>query len=92
LREAMGSDNPDPAKIESLHQQLGALEGKLAASRAEGLKAVKALLTPEQQAQLAKDISGARERMEAARKRWQERGGPRGPTPHKTAPQPAPSA
>ena len=91
LMEQMGSENPDPEKIRALHRQLGELEGNLAASRAEGLKEIKALLTPEQQAQLAKDVSGAREHLEQARNQWRERLENRAKQENKT-PKPAPAA
>ena len=91
LMEQMGSDNPDPEKIRALHRQLGELEGNLAASRAEGLKEIKALLTPEQQAQLAKEVSGAREHLEQARNQWRERLENRAKQEKKT-PKPVPAA
>ncbi|MCX6997530.1 MAG: Spy/CpxP family protein refolding chaperone [Kiritimatiellaeota bacterium] len=75
LMEQMGSDNPDPEKIRALHRQIAEVEGNLAASRAEGLKEIKALLTPEQAAQLTKKMADGRARMEQLRKQWQEKRG-----------------
>ena len=90
LMEQMNADNPDPEKIRALHRQLAEVEGNLAASRAEGLKEIKALLTPEQLTQLTKKMTEVRERMEQFRKQARERMEQRGPH-EKKAPAPAPA-